>query len=112
MKAEKREGLLEWSNISFGHMLKLEHYKEELGGIVSAFLERKDILLSNLMDQGTLIILIKVYSREVSLVKINEIIGSIFEYLDEESQIEVEIAHDTEEDDALREYFHLTLIEV
>lgn len=46
MKTEKPEGLLEWSNISFGHMLKLEDYKEELEVIVSAFLEREDIHLT------------------------------------------------------------------
>ena len=110
MKQQKREGLLECSNISFGHMLKLEDYKEELAHIITTLLERKDILLSNLMDSGTLVILIKVYSQEVGLVKVNEIISSIYEYLDGEKQ--VEIAHDIEENIAFRDYFSLTLIEV
>lgn len=109
MGVKKQMGLIESSNISFGHMIKLENYEEQLEAIVTDFLERKDILLSNLPDGGVLSILIKVYSEDVSLIKINEIILMIYQYLDEEQQ--VESTNSFEENQELKDYFSLTLIE-
>lgn len=90
-------------------MIKLENYEEQLEAIVTDFLERKDILLSNLPDKGVLSILIKVYSEDVSLIKINEIILKIYQYLDEDQQ--VESTNSFEENQELKDYFSLTLIE-
>lgn len=110
MKKERQEGLLELSNISFGHMLKLDNCETQLERIISNFLNRKDVLLSNLCDKGSLVILIKVYSENVSLVKINEIILSIYQYLDDDHHVEVTNAFEGNVE--LKDYFNLTLVEV
>ena len=109
MEVKKQLGLITKSNISFGHMLRLENDDKHLQTIVTDFLNRKDLLLSNLSDRGVLSILIKVYSEGVSIIKINEIILKIYRYLDEEQR--VEITNSFEDNQELKDYFSLTLIE-
>ncbi len=109
MKIEKQVGIIENCNISFSNMIKLENDEEKLEKVILDFLDRKDLLLSNLQDKGVISILIKVYSAGVSLVDINDIIIKIQQYLDEDQQ--VEIANSFEENEELKDYFSLTLIE-
>lgn len=110
MEVKIQLGLIERSNISFGHMLPLEGYDQQLQTIVIDFLNRKDLLLSNLPNRGVLSILIKVYSEDVSLIKINEIVLKTYQYLDEDQ--EVESTNSFEQNEELKDYFSLTLIEI
>ena len=110
MELKNQVGLIAMSNISFGHMIKLENNEEKLGMILSDFLNRRNLLLSNLPDKGVISILIKVYSEDISLTKVNEIICMIYQHLDEDCQ--VEITNDFEDNQKLEDYFSLTLIEI
>lgn len=110
MKEERHRGLLESSNISFGHMLKRADYESRLDDIMCAFLERNDMLFSNSPSKGIISIIIKSYAEDMGLLEVEHIYQRIYKHLDEDAK--VEMATDYEENEMFRDYFNLTLIEI
>lgn len=96
---------LNCANISFGHMIKIESYKEQLLPILNAF--KEDIVTKTGLNNGILTVLLSGYGK-ATLLDINNIIDNIRKQLGEELTFSVEFK-DVKE---IRDYINITLIRI
>lgn len=104
MLTVQNSNVLDCCNISFGHMIRIENYKEQVFSVLKEFKEEK-ILINNGINKGHLTILLNGYGK-ATLEEMNNIVSYVQEQLDEECTFAMEF-RDIQE---ISDFIHITLI--